>query len=46
MSRTGHSSTDGIQAYKWTSDKLKQLTSDVLYELCMSTQKIEEKNEK
>ena len=30
MSRTEHSSTDGVQAYKWTSDKLKQLTLDVL----------------
>ena len=30
MTRTGHSSTDGVRAYKRTSDKLRQLTSDVL----------------
>ena len=30
MTRTGHSSTDGVRAYKRTSNKLKQLTSDVL----------------
>ena len=30
MMRTGHSSTDGVRAYKRTSDKLRQLTSDVL----------------
>ena len=30
MARTGHSSTDGVRAYKRTSDKLKELTSDVL----------------
>lgn len=30
MSRTGHSSTDGVHAYKRTSTKLKQLTPDVL----------------
>ena len=30
MSRTSYSSTDGVRAYKRTSDKLKQLTSDVL----------------
>ena len=30
MTRTGHSSTDGVCAYKRTSDKLRQLTSDVL----------------
>ena len=30
MSRTGHSSTDGVRAYKRASTKLKQLTSDVL----------------
>ena len=29
MTRTGHSSTDGVRAYKRTSDKLRQLTSDV-----------------
>ena len=30
MMRTSHSSTDGVRAYKRTSDKLRQLTSDVL----------------
>ena len=30
MTRTGLSSTDGVRAYKRTSDKLRQLTSDVL----------------
>ena len=30
MSRTGHSSTDGVRAYKRTSEKLKKMTSDVL----------------
>ena len=30
VSRTGHSSTDGVRAYKRTSNTLKQLTSDVL----------------
>ena len=30
MGRTGHSSTDGVRAYKRTSKKLKELTSDVL----------------
>ena len=30
MSRTGHSSTDGVRAYKRASSKLKQITSDVL----------------
>ena len=30
MSRTGHASTDGVRAYKHTSQKLKQLTSDVI----------------
>ena len=30
MTRTSHSSTDGVRAYKRTSDKLRQLTSDVL----------------
>ena len=30
MTRTGHSSTDGVRANKRTSDKLRQLTSDVL----------------
>ena len=30
MTRTGHSSTDSVCAYKRTSDKLRQLTSDVL----------------
>ena len=30
MTRTGHSSTDSVRAYKRTSDKLRQLTSDVL----------------
>ena len=30
MMRTGYSSTDGVRAYKRTSDKLRQLTSDVL----------------
>lgn len=30
MSRTGHSSTDGVRAYKRTSEKLKIITSDVL----------------
>ena len=30
MARTWHSSTDGVRAYKRTSDKLKELTSDVL----------------
>ena len=30
MSRTGHSSTDGVLAYKRTSEKLKKMTSDVL----------------
>ena len=30
MARTSHSSTDGVRAYKRTSDKLRQLTSDVL----------------
>ena len=30
MMRTSHSSTDGVHAYKKTSDKLRQLTSDVL----------------
>ena len=29
-SRTGHSSTDGVWAYRRTSDQLKQLTSDIL----------------
>jgi hypothetical protein len=30
MARTGHSSTDGVRAYKRTSVKLQELTSDVL----------------
>ena len=30
MSRTGHSSTDGVRGYKRASTKLKKLTSDVL----------------
>ena len=30
MSVTGHSSTDGVRAYKRMSEKLKELTSDVL----------------
>ena len=30
MTRTGHSSNAGVCAYKRTSDKLKELTSDVL----------------
>ena len=30
MSRTGHSNTDGMHAYKRASNKLKQLTSDKL----------------
>ena len=30
VDRTGHSSTDGVSTYKRTSDKLKELTSDVL----------------
>ena len=30
MTRTGHSSTDGVQAYKRASNKLKRLTSNVL----------------
>ena len=30
MSRTGHSSTEGVRAYKRASTKLKQVTSDVL----------------
>ena len=30
MSRTGHSSTDGVRAYKRASNKLKKVTSDVL----------------
>lgn len=30
MSRTGHSSTDGVHFYKRASNKLKQITSDVL----------------
>ena len=30
MSRTGHSSTDGVRAYKRPSSKLKKITSDVL----------------
>ena len=30
MTRSGHSSTDSVRAYKRTSDKLRQLTSDVL----------------
>ena len=30
MSRTGHSSTDGVRAYKRTSEKLKKMTSAVL----------------
>ena len=29
-SRTGHSSTDGVRAYKRASSKVKQITSDVL----------------
>ena len=30
MSRTRHSSNDGVRAYKSASNKLKQVTSDVL----------------
>ncbi len=30
MERTGHRSTDGVRAYKRTSDKLKKLSSNVL----------------
>ena len=30
MSRTGHSSTSGVHAYKRTSEKLKLMTSDLL----------------
>ncbi len=30
MSVTGHSSTDGVRAYKRMSEQLKELTSDVL----------------
>ena len=30
MSRTGHSSTSGVRAYKRTSEKLKLMTSDLL----------------
>ncbi len=30
MSVTGHSSTDGVRAYKRISEQLKELTSDVL----------------
>ncbi len=30
MERTGHRSTDGVRAYKRTSDKLKELSSNVL----------------
>lgn len=30
MSVTGHSSTDGVRAYKQMSEKLKEVSSDVL----------------
>ena len=30
MERTGHRSVEGIRTYKWASDKLKELSSNVL----------------
>ena len=33
MSRTGHSSTEGVRAYKRTSMQLYELTSDVLNQM-------------
>ena len=47
MSRTGHSSTDGVRAYKRASNKLKQLTSDVLNRSALPVAKhIESEQEK
>ncbi len=44
MSRTGHSSTDGVRAYKRTSNKLKEQTSDVLN--CKTVSTVEEQEPK
>ena len=44
MSRTGHSSTDGVRAYKRTSNKLKELTSDFLN--CKTVSTVEEQEPK
>lgn len=37
MNRTGHSSTDGVRAYKRASTKLKEITSDVLNQKTVSS---------
>ncbi len=37
MSRTGHSSTGGVRTYKCTSEKLKELTSDTLNGITVSS---------
>ena len=50
MSVTGHSSTDGVTAYKRMSEKLREVTSDVLNQegepaLAVRKQKVEEGKE-
>ena len=37
LNRTGHSSTDGVCAYKRTSTKLKEITSAVLNQKAVSS---------
>ena len=47
MSRTGHSSTDGVRPYKRASNKLKKVTSDVLNRSAQpATKTVESEQEK
>ena len=47
MSRTGHSSTDGVRPYKRASNKLKKVTSDVLNQSAQpATKTVESEQEK
>ena len=39
MSRTGHSSTEGVRAYKRSTMQLSELTSDVLNQLPSTVKK-------